>query len=99
MITLVNGFRLHGDRAEFEREFVRTAEFMRRRPGFLGSHLVRSTSEENRYFNIAGWATREDFDAAIGTPEMREHREQVRRLATPEPHPCTTVYRAPEVSR
>ena len=94
MITLVNTFVLEGDRAQFERTFVDTAEFMRQRRGFLGSHLVRSSIDENTYFNIAQWASNDDFQSAAQTPEMREHVQHIRTLARPTPHPCTTVYLA-----
>ncbi|WP_051342884.1 antibiotic biosynthesis monooxygenase family protein [Pseudonocardia spinosispora] len=92
MLTLVNTFVLTGAPDEFERIFTDTADFMSRQPGFLGAHLVRSTIDENTYFNVARWASREAFEAAAGTPQMREHRTHVLTVATPRPHPCTTVH-------
>lgn len=94
MITLVNGFVVEGDRSEFEQLFVDASAFMLTKPGFLGTHLVRSLREDHQYFNIAHWASREEFEAAINTPEMEEHRTHIRKIAQPTPHPCITVHEA-----
>ena len=92
MITLVNTFKVYGENTdEFERIFSETAEFLSRQRGFRSYHLVRSNIERNTYFNIGSWATLSDFQTALALPQMREHHEQLSKIADTDPHPCTTV--------
>jgi quinol monooxygenase YgiN len=54
------------------------ATFIRHQPGFLGAGLHMNDAQ-TRIANYSQWQRREDFQAMLRTPEMRERN---RRIAT-----------------
>lgn len=91
MVTLVNKFTVHGDPQEFERVWKESSEFMRRQPGFVNFHLVRSLSDPSVYINIAKWADAKSHQQVMAGQEFRSHIGALAALAKPEPYLCHTV--------
>jgi monooxygenase len=91
MLVLVNDFRVHGDASAFEVAFATTSDYFERQPGFIRHTLVRSTTEADRYINIAEWEGRGSFDQAVRNPMFADHAKALRALATSEPKLCEEV--------
>lgn len=84
VLYFVNRFTVHGDAAEFERAFSRTAEFLRGRPGLLEYTLLGDSDGEGQYMNIALWTDEASFRAAVGHPDFAQHAAAMRELSVGE---------------
>ena len=58
----------------FLRGWERAAEYMRQQPGFVNSRLHRALAPDARFrfINVAEWASPDDFQSAVSSPEFRE---------------------------
>ena len=84
-VTLMNVFNVPADKEqEFLREWRRTTDVFRRRPGFIETHLHRNTGVGNQTFqiiNVARWesaeAWRDNHDGyeptEYGIPGVKGH--------------------------
>jgi heme-degrading monooxygenase HmoA len=71
-VVLVNVVTLDkADEQTFPRTWQDDAEFMRRQPGFISTHLHRALGESPTYFNYAVWESTAHYRAAFGHPEFR----------------------------
>jgi quinol monooxygenase YgiN len=52
------------------------AEFIRHQPGFLGAGLHMNDAR-TRICNYSKWRRREDFQAMLRTPEMRDRNRRI----------------------
>ncbi|PRX51427.1 monooxygenase [Prauserella shujinwangii] len=84
VVIFVNRFTVHGPAEEFERAFARSAEFMRRQPGFLHYTLSREVGREDSYLNVAYWRDSDSLRAAARDPEFQEHVAALRALSSRE---------------
>ncbi|QCO57395.1 antibiotic biosynthesis monooxygenase (plasmid) [Pseudorhodobacter turbinis] len=57
------------------------AEFISRQPGFLGAGLHMNDAQ-TRIANYSKWQRREDFQAMLRTPEMRERNRIIAGLCS-----------------
>lgn len=75
-VILINPFDVPEgtDDEDFLRGWERAAEYMRRQPGFVSSHLHRALAPDARFrfVNVAEWASSQDFQAAATSEEFRE---------------------------
>jgi heme-degrading monooxygenase HmoA len=75
-VILINPFEVPEgvDDDDFVRGWEHAADYMRRQPGFVSSHLHRALRPDARFrfVNIAEWASPQDFQAAVGSDEFRE---------------------------
>ena len=55
------------------------AEFIRHQPGFLGAGLHMNDAR-TRICNYSQWQRREDYQAMLRTPEMRERNRRINEL-------------------
>ena len=55
--------------------------FIRRQPGFLGAGL-HVNDAQTRIANYSKWQRREDFQAMLRTPEMRERNRRIAALCS-----------------
>ncbi len=73
--VLINPFEVpeHVDDNRFLEGWGRAADYMRSRPGFVGSELHRAVSPDARFrfVNVAEWESPEDFQAAVKSPEFQ----------------------------
>lgn len=60
---------------------VAYAEFIRHQPGFLGAGLHMNDAQ-TRIANYSKWQRREDFQAMLRTPEMRERNRVIASLCS-----------------
>ena len=71
-VVLINPFEVPAEASdeEFLAGWERDAEFLRGRPGFIGSRLHRSLSSDARFrfINVAEWESPQHFQAAISDP-------------------------------
>ena len=85
--VLINPFEVPEgtDDARFLEGWNRAADYMRSRPGFVGSRLHRAVSQNPkfRFVNVAEWESPQDFRAAVGSPEF-----QAMAAGTPPNHPA-----------
>jgi quinol monooxygenase YgiN len=58
---------------------VAYAEFIRHQPGFLGAGLHMNDAQ-TRIANYSKWQRREDYQAMLRTPEMRERNRVIHTL-------------------
>jgi len=57
------------------------ADFIRHQPGFLGAGLHMNDAQ-TRIANYSKWQKREDFQAMLRTPEMRERNRVIAGLCS-----------------
>ena len=57
------------------------ATFIRHQPGFLGAGLHMNDAQ-TRIANYSQWKRREDFQAMLRTPEMRERNRRIALLCS-----------------
>lgn len=57
------------------------ATFIRHQPGFLGAGLHMNDAQ-TRIANYSQWRHREDFQAMLRTPEMRERNRKIATLCS-----------------
>lgn len=57
------------------------AEFIRHQPGFLSAGL-HVNDAQTRIANYSQWRRREDFQAMLRTPEMRERNRRISQLCS-----------------
>jgi heme oxygenase (mycobilin-producing) len=73
--VLINPFEVPEDMDDdrFLEGWSRAADYMRSRPGFVGSELHRAVSPNARFrfVNVAEWASPQDFRAAVRSPEFQ----------------------------
>ena len=73
--VLINPFEVPEgvDDERFLEGWSRAAEYMQTRPGFVASRLHRAVSPNARFrfVNVAEWASAEDFQAAVSSPEFQ----------------------------
>ncbi|MFM2355572.1 MAG: hypothetical protein RLZZ528_1308 [Pseudomonadota bacterium] len=55
--------------------------FIRRQPGFIGAALHMNDAQ-TRVSNYSQWRRREDFQAMLRTPEMRERNRRIAGLCS-----------------
>jgi len=55
------------------------AEFISKQPGFIGAGL-HINDAQTRIANYSQWQRREDFQAMLRTPEMRERNRKIAEL-------------------
>lgn len=55
------------------------AEFISKQPGFIGAGL-HINDAQTRIANYSQWRRREDFQAMLRTPEMRERNRRISEL-------------------
>jgi heme oxygenase (mycobilin-producing) len=73
--VLINPFEVPaGEEDLFFKEWQRAGDFMRTRPGFLGTRLHQSLTPQAdfAFVNLALWESPQAFLAAIGDPGFRE---------------------------
>jgi heme oxygenase (mycobilin-producing) len=73
-VTLINVFEVPTDHVEaFIAQWRERAALMRTKPGFLDARLHRALSAESRFqlVNVAHWASREAFQAAVDDPQFQ----------------------------
>jgi quinol monooxygenase YgiN len=56
-------------------------EFIRHQPGFIGAGLHMNDAQ-TRIANYSQWTRREDFQAMLRTPEMRERNRKLAQLCS-----------------
>ena len=75
-VILINPFEVPEEIADetFLGGWNVAADYMRAQPGFVSSQLHRALSPNARFrfINVAEWATPQDFQAAMNTPQFRE---------------------------
>ena len=75
-VVLINPFEVPEEVQDddFLRGWERAAEYMRQQPGFVSTRLHRAISPDARFrfVNVAEWASPQDFQAAVNSPEFRE---------------------------
>lgn len=74
-ITLLNPFEVpEGKEAEAIEFWERSADVMRKSPGFISTRLHRAISPDARFhlINMAEWESPEHFVAAIESDEFKE---------------------------
>ena len=85
--VLINPFEVPGDLDDdrFLEGWGQAADYMRSRPGFVGSRLHRAVSPNARFrfVNVAEWESPQDFRAAVTSPEF-----QAMAAGTPPNHPA-----------
>lgn len=91
MIVFVNKLTLVGEAEELERVYAHVAEFMAKQDGLIRYQLVRSTKDENVYFNIAEWEDQESFDTALRDTEFRARLAALGGVIKGDPHVATIV--------
>ena len=73
--VLINPFEVPEDTDDgrFLEGWGRAADYMRTRPGFVGSRLHRAVSPDPRFrfVNVAEWASPQDFRAAVTSREFQ----------------------------
>jgi heme-degrading monooxygenase HmoA len=73
--VLINPFEVPEgtDDERFLEGWGQAADYMRSRPGFVGSRLHRAVSPNPRFrfVNVAEWASLQDFRAAVTSPEFQ----------------------------
>ena len=73
--VLINPFEVPEDMDDgrFLEGWGRAADYMRTRPGFVGSRLHRAVSPNPRFrfVNVAEWESPQDFQAAVRSPEFQ----------------------------
>ena len=73
--VLINPFEVPEDIDDdrFLEGWGRVADYMRSRPGFVTSRLHRAVSPNPRFrfVNVAEWASPQDFQAAVTSPEFQ----------------------------
>jgi heme-degrading monooxygenase HmoA len=89
-VYFVNGFHVRDDVEDFGAVFADASEFMRRRPGFLGHRLIRSSGDA--YVNIAEWRDLGSLLSAIRSDGFAEHARTLRAAAVSNPQPCRVVF-------
>ena len=57
------------------------ATFIRHQPGFIGAGLHMNDAQ-TRIANYSQWRRREDFQAMLRTPEMRERNRRIAELCS-----------------
>lgn len=57
------------------------AEFISKQPGFISAGL-HVNDAQTRIANYSQWRRREDFQAMLRTPEMRERNRKISQLCT-----------------
>ena len=77
--VLINPFEVPEDMDDdrFLEGWGRAADYMRSRPGFVGSQLHRAVSPHPRFrfVNVAEWESPQYFQAAVGSPEFQAMAE------------------------
>ena len=73
--VLINPFEVSED-IDDDRFLVgwgKAADYMRSRPGFVGSRLHRAVSSNPRFrfVNVAEWESPQDFQASVRSPEFQ----------------------------
>ena len=85
--VLINPFEVLEDLDDdrFLEGWGRAADSMRSRPGFVASRLHRAVEPDPRFrfVNVAEWASPQDFQAAVTSPEFRAMA-----AGTPPNHPA-----------
>ena len=75
-VVLINPFEVpaHVPDEQFLAGWEQAAEFLRSRPGFIGSSLHRSLSPDARFrfINVAEWESPQHFQAAVTDPAFAE---------------------------
>ena len=70
--VLINPFEVPEDTDDerFLEGWGRAADYMRTRPGFVGSRLHRAVSPDPRFrfVNVAEWESPQDFQTAVRSP-------------------------------
>ncbi|MEU2982766.1 MULTISPECIES: antibiotic biosynthesis monooxygenase [Micromonospora] len=85
-VTFINRFTVHASAEEFERTFAATTAFMAAQDGYLGNTLLRHTTDEQSYVNIAVWRDAEQFHNALAQPGFTPHARALRALSSSEPN-------------
>jgi heme-degrading monooxygenase HmoA len=77
--VLINPFEVPEDMDDdrFLESWGRAAGYMRTQPGFVKSQLHRAVSPNPRFrfVNVAEWESPQDFQAAVGNPELQAMAE------------------------
>ena len=95
-VTLINVFEVPAGRDdEFVAGWQRTADYMRKQPGFLSTrlHVSLNGTAQFRYVNVAEWQDPKAFQSAVGQAGFREVAQQI---AFAEAHP--SLYRVAEAT-
>ncbi len=72
-----------GKGPELEKRFAARAAEVEKMSGFLGFELLRPTGGESRYFVYTRWASEQDFQAWVQSPEfIRGHAQAARDRGT-----------------
>ena len=71
MVTIGMNYRvLPGKETIFERAFADVLTRLQSMPGHRQSRLYREVAESKCYLILSEWASREDFDAFVRSPEF-----------------------------
>ena len=85
--VLINPFEVPEEVGDdrFLEGWGKAADYMRSQRGFVGSRLHRAVSPDPRFrfVNVAEWASPQDFQAAVTSPEFRAMA-----AVTPPNHPA-----------
>ena len=81
--TVITTFEMSPGTAADLMEALQVAyeEFIRHQPGFLGAGLHMNDAQ-TRIANYSKWQRREDFQAMLRTPEMRERNRIIASLCS-----------------
>lgn len=81
--TVITTFEMSPGTAADLMEALQAAytEFIRHQPGFLGAGLHMNDAQ-TRIANYSKWQRREDFQAMLRTPEMRERNRVIASLCS-----------------
>ena len=81
--TVITTFEMSPGTAADLMEALQAAytEFIRHQPGFLGAGLHMNDAQ-TRIANYSKWQRREDFQAMLRTPEMRERNRVIAGLCS-----------------
>ena len=77
-VTLINPFEVDPSAEErFMGSWREAADYMRRQPGFISTHLHRALAPNARFHfvNIAEWESPQHFMAAVQSPEFKKLSE------------------------
>ncbi len=81
--TVITTFEMTPGTAHELMEALRDAyeDFIRHQPGFIGAGLHMNDAQ-TRIANYSQWQRREDFQAMLRTPEMRERNRRISSLCS-----------------
>lgn len=85
-VTFINKFSVTTSADAFESTFAETSLFMSQQPGFMGHTLLAHTDDPNAYVNIARWASRSAFLAALNHPNFSAHAAALRAVSVSDPN-------------